>query len=71
MRRAGSPVQASSFPRHANETPAFRSLELQTKEPNQFYDALVPLAVETGLPLSGFSSPDSNLESIFRYLVNE
>lgn len=48
-----------------------QGLELQTKEPNQFYDALVPLAVESGLPLSGFSSPDSNLESIFRYLVNE
>lgn len=46
-------------------------LELQTREPNAFYDALAPLAVEQGLPLSGFSSPDNNLESIFRYLVNE
>lgn len=46
-------------------------LELQTREPSQFYDALEPIAVGQGLPITGFSSPDNNLESIFRYLVNE
>ncbi|MEA2553815.1 MAG: type transport system ATP-binding protein [Fimbriimonadaceae bacterium] len=46
-------------------------LELQTREPNSFYDSLVPLTVKEGLPLTGFSSPDNNLESIFRYLVND
>jgi ABC-2 type transport system ATP-binding protein len=45
-------------------------LELQTKEPNSFYDALEPI-VDQGLPISGFSSPDNNLESIFHYLVGE
>ena len=45
-------------------------LELQTREPNSFYDSLEPLAAQ-GLPITGFSSPDNNLESIFRYLVNE
>lgn len=45
-------------------------LDLQTREPDKFYDSLMPLAAE-GLPLGGFSSPDNNLESIFRYLVNE
>jgi ABC-2 type transport system ATP-binding protein len=46
-------------------------LELQTREPNSFYDALNPIVTEEGLPITGFSSPDNNLESIFRYLVNE
>ena len=46
-------------------------LELQTREPNSFYDALQPISAEDELPITGFSSPDNNLESIFRYLVNE
>jgi len=46
-------------------------IELQTREPNSFYDALEPIAVGEGLPITGFSSPDNNLESIFHYLVNE
>jgi ABC-2 type transport system ATP-binding protein len=46
-------------------------LELQVREPNVFYDALVPIAVDEGIPITGFSSPDNNLESIFRYLVKE
>ncbi len=46
-------------------------LELQTREPSQFYDALPTISREHGLAVTGFSSPDNNLESIFRYLVNE
>ena len=46
-------------------------LEVQTREPSQFYDSLEPISVSEGLPITGFSSPDNNLESIFRYLVNE
>ena len=45
-------------------------LELQTREPSKFYDALPSLVLDEGIPLTGFSSPDNNLESIFRYLVN-
>jgi ABC-2 type transport system ATP-binding protein len=46
-------------------------LELQTREPNSFYDSLEPISREDKLPITGFTSPDNNLESIFRYLVNE
>ncbi len=45
-------------------------IELQTREPDQFYNYL-PALVEDGLPIAAFSSPDNNLESIFKYLVNE
>lgn len=45
-------------------------LELQTREPSKFYDALPSLVLDEGVPVTSFSSPDNNLESIFRYLVN-
>lgn len=45
------------------------SLEIQTKEPGLFYDQIPNLVLEHNLVISGFSSPDNNLESIFRYLV--
>ncbi|MBN9501874.1 MAG: hypothetical protein BGO01_09655 [Armatimonadetes bacterium 55-13] len=45
-------------------------VELQTKEPRQFYDALPELVLDENVPIRGFSSPDNNLESIFQYLVN-
>lgn len=46
-------------------------LELQTREPDQFYSFLPRLILEENLDVRSFSSPDNNLESIFRYLVNE
>jgi ABC-2 type transport system ATP-binding protein len=46
-----------------------RRLELQTREPDQFYAFLPTLALEHGLHIEGFSSPDNNLEAVFRYLV--
>jgi len=45
-------------------------LELQTREPSKFYDELPGLVLDEGIPVTSFSSPDNNLESIFRYLVN-
>lgn len=45
------------------------AIELECKEPERFYDELPTLVVDNDLPVSGFSSPDNNLESIFRYLV--
>lgn len=45
-------------------------LQLETREPDQFYDALPKILKAHNLPVSAFSSPDNNLESIFRYLVN-
>ncbi len=49
--------------------PSGRAIEIQTREPALFYDFLPQLVVEQNLPLNGFSSPDNNLESVFRYLV--
>jgi len=45
-------------------------LELQTREPSKFYDEIPGLVLDEGVPVTSFSSPDNNLESIFRYLVN-
>ena len=44
-------------------------LELQTREPSRFYDEIPGMVLDEGIPVTGFSSPDNNLESIFRYLV--
>lgn len=45
-------------------------IELQVKDPNAFYNHLSELMLEQDAPIEAFSSPDNNLESIFRYLVN-
>lgn len=50
--------------------PNGKALELQTKEPDKFYDYLPTLTLDENLPISGFSSPDNNLEAVFRYLVD-
>jgi len=47
------------------------AVEVQTREPGQFYDFIPQLVLDEGLPITGFSSPDNNLESIFGYLVGE
>jgi ABC-2 type transport system ATP-binding protein len=49
--------------------PGNRSIEFECAEPDKFYDALPSLVVEDALPILGFTSPDSNLESVFKYLV--
>lgn len=46
------------------------ALEVRTREPDQFYDAVARLSAEEGVPITGLESPDNNLESVFRYLVN-
>jgi ABC-2 type transport system ATP-binding protein len=45
-------------------------IELQVKDPSAFYDYLANLMLEEDASIEAFSSPDNNLESIFRYLVN-
>lgn len=45
------------------------SLEVKTREPDQFYDFLPSLNLSKGYEIYGISSPDNNLESVFRYLV--
>jgi len=49
--------------------PRGQSVEFQTKQPNDFYDAIPALILDDRLPIDSVSSPDNNLESIFRYLV--
>lgn len=46
-------------------------IELQTGQPNEFYGAFPRVIQENSLAVHSFHSPDNNLESIFRYLVNE
>ncbi len=45
-------------------------LEVRTKEPDAFYDALGKLILDEGLPVATFHSPDNDLESIFKYLTS-
>ncbi len=45
------------------------SIQLEVREPDAFYDALQAAVLESGLVIRGFSSPDNNLESVFKYLV--
>lgn len=44
-------------------------LEVRTKEPDAFYDALGALMLDEKVPVGAFHSPDNDLESIFRYLT--
>ena len=45
-------------------------IEVRTKEPDTFYDALGNLILEDGIPVGAFHSPDNDLESIFKYLTS-
>jgi ABC-2 type transport system ATP-binding protein len=49
--------------------PGGKVLELQVNDPDSFYDRLADAVLTHNLPLYRFSSPDNNLESVFRYLV--
>lgn len=46
-----------------------QALLLEVNDPNSFYDSLAKLALEDDLPIVGLTSPDNNLESVFKYLV--
>ncbi len=45
------------------------SIQLEVREPSAFYDALQDAILDKNLAIRGFSSPDNNLESVFKYLV--
>ncbi len=45
------------------------AIQLEVRKPDSFYDALSLAVLEQGLSIRGFSSPDNNLESVFKYLV--
>lgn len=46
-------------------------IELQTREPDSFYNELPKIVLDEGLPVTAVTSPDNNLESIFKYLVEQ
>jgi ABC-2 type transport system ATP-binding protein len=46
-----------------------RKLEIETREPDKFYAIFPELVVNNGLKIDRFYSPDNNLESVFKYLV--
>lgn len=44
-------------------------VQLEVRDPNDFYESLSNLVLEHHMPILSFSSPDNNLESVFQYLV--
>jgi len=44
-------------------------LELETREPDRFYDLFPQIVLQRGIRVESFESPDNNLEAVFRYLV--
>lgn len=51
-------------------SPAEEVLELESHQPDEFYREFPGLVLRERVPVRSFSSPDNNLESVFRYLVN-
>jgi ABC-2 type transport system ATP-binding protein len=49
--------------------PRGEAVDLEVRDPNSFYDSLSTLIIERDLPVHGLSSPDNNLEAVFKYLV--
>lgn len=49
--------------------PTGRAIELETRNPDEFYNRVSSLVLDDGLAIDGLTSPDNNLESVFRYLV--
>lgn len=45
------------------------TLLVKTRDPSKFYGDLQDLIVNSGIPVTSLDSPDDNLESIFKYLV--
>lgn len=45
-------------------------VEIETREPDRFYTEFPTLVLEHGFAVHSFDSPDNNLESVFRYLVD-
>jgi len=50
--------------------PTGDAIELEVRDPDAFYQALGNFVLDENLPVSAFSSPDNNLESVFQYLVH-
>src|SRR5208337_3872582 len=46
-------------------------VEIEVTEPESFYAALAQMVLDDKIQLTGFSSPDNNLEAVFSYLVTK
>lgn len=68
-REVASKLMALPYVISAEVDPGEQEVEIRTKQPSAFYDALPGLVLDDGLRLYGFESPDNNLESVFHYLV--
>lgn len=47
------------------------SVEVETRNPEAFYTQFPDVVLDRGFVVSGFDSPDNNLEAVFRYLVTD
>lgn len=45
-------------------------VEIETRQPELFYSQFPDIVLENGFVVHRFDSPDNNLESVFKYLVN-
>jgi ABC-2 type transport system ATP-binding protein len=45
-------------------------MEIETRQPDQFYARFPEIVLEQDFRIEAFDSPDNNLESVFKYLVN-
>lgn len=50
---------------------ALGELEMEVQNPDGFYSHIGELVREGAFGITGYTSPDNNLESVFSYLVNE
>ncbi|MEX2242237.1 MAG: ABC transporter ATP-binding protein [Fimbriimonadaceae bacterium] len=68
-REVASRLMALPYVISAEVDPNDIEVEIRTKQPAMFYDALPGLVLDHGLRVYGFESPDNNMESVFHYLV--
>ena len=68
-REVASKLMSLPYVISAEVVPNEQELEIRTKQPGLFYDALPSLVLQDGLRVYSFESPDNNLESVFHYLV--
>jgi len=68
-RRAASLLAALPNVVSLSFAPGGEALQLEVRDPNTFYDSLSDISLNENLPIRGLSSPDNNLEAVFKYLV--
>ncbi len=49
--------------------PEESALTIESAKPDEFYERLPEMMIEHHIDLEEISSPDDNLEAVFRYLV--